>query len=92
MLCGLAPAIYSLKISYSLSILDDSDLKVIIKEINEPHFELILQKLYYCIFTSKLSTCLKYLIDKFYPKDESFNQAYYIFTSGFDEELKKSKS
>ena len=37
MVCGLATALNSLKICYTLSIIGDSDMKVRIKSINEPH-------------------------------------------------------
>ena len=96
MVCGLANALYSLKISYSLSIIGDSDFKVRIKNIDEPHSELILQKLYDCCFikrnVTQLPTCLRYFIDKYPIKEEFKYRVYYIFTNGFDEELKKCKA
>ena len=96
MISGLANALYSLKIPYTLSIIGDSDMKVRIKDINEPHTELILQKLYDCCFikrnVTQLPTCLKYFIDNYPPKDESINRVYYIFSNGFDDELKKVKA
>ena len=71
MVCGLAYALYSLKISYTLNIIGDSDMKVRIKNIDEPHSELIFQKLYDCCFikrnVTQLPTCLKYFIDNFPP-------------------------
>ncbi len=76
MVCGLAYALYSLKISYTLNIIGDSDMKVRVKNIDEPHSELIFQKLYDCCFI----------------KDDSINRVYYIFTNGFDEELKKCRA
>lgn len=45
MVCGLASALNFLKIPYTLSVFGDSDFKVRLKEINEPHCKLILQKL-----------------------------------------------
>ena len=96
MVCGLAYALYSLKIHYTLNIIGDSDMKVRIKRIDEPHSELILQKLYDCCFikrnVTQLPTCLKYFIDNYPPKDETINRVYYIFTNGFDDELKKFKA
>ena len=96
MVCGLAYALYSLKIPYSLSIIGDSDMKVRLKNIEEPHSELLLQKLYDCCFikrnVTQLPACLKYFIDNYPSKDESINRVYYIFTNGFDEELKKCKA
>lgn len=48
LVCGLAYALYSLKIPYTLNLIGDSDMKVRIKNIDEPHSELILQKVYDC--------------------------------------------
>ena len=96
LVCGLATALYSLKIPYTLSFIGDSDLKVRIKGYGEEHSELILQKLYDCCFikrnVTQLPACLKYFIDNYPAKDESINRIYYIFTNGFDDELKKSKA
>ena len=96
MICGLATALFYLNIPYSLFLIGDSNMKVRIKSVDEPHSELILQKLYDCCFIKRnlteLATCLKYLIDNYPAKDESINRVYYIFTDGFDYELKKYKA
>ena len=96
MVCGLATALFYLKIPYTLSIIGDSDMKVRIKSLDEPHSELILQKLYDCCFikrnVTQLPTCLKYFIDNYPAKDININRVYYIFTNGFDDELKKCKA
>ena len=96
MVCGLASALYSIKIPYTLSIIGDSDMKVRIKNIDEPHSEILLQKLYDCCFikrnVTQLPACLKFFIDNYPAKDESINRVYYIFTNGFDDELKKCKA
>ena len=41
---------------------------------------------------TQLPACLKYFIDNYPSKDESINKVYYIFTNGFDDELKKCKA
>jgi len=96
MVCGLASALNFLKIPYTLSAIGDSDFKVRIKELEEPHSELILQKLYDICFikrnVTQLPACLKYFMDNYPAKDESMNRVYYIFTNGFDDELKKVKA
>ena len=96
MICGLSYALNCLKIPYTLNLIGDSDMKVRIKNIEEPHNELILQKLYDCYFIKRnithLPTCLKYFIDNYKPNDDSINSVYYIFTNGLDEELKKYKA
>ena len=96
LVCGLAYALYSLKIPYTLNLIGDSDMKVRVKNIDEPHSELILQKVYDCCFikrnVTQLRACLKYFIDNYPSKDESINKVYYIFTNGFDDELKKCKA
>ena len=55
-----------------------------------------MQKLYDCCFikrnVTQLSTCLRYLIDNYQIKEEKINRVYYIFTNGFDDELKKYKA
>ena len=58
MCSGLASALYSLKIPYTLSIIGDSDMKVRIKEVDELHTELILQKLYDCCLIKRNVTQL----------------------------------
>ena len=96
MICGLASALNFLEIPYTLSAIGDSDFKVRIKNIEEPHSELILQKLYDICFIKRnltqLPACLKYFMDNYPTKDESINRVYYIFTNGFDDELKKCKA
>ena len=96
MVCGLATALNFLKIPYTLSAIGDSDFKVRIKELEEPHSELVLQKLYDICFikrnVTQLPACLKYFLDNYPAKDESNNRVYYIFTNGFDDELKKCKA
>ena len=96
MVCGLATALSYISIPYALFIIGDSNMKVRIKSIDEPHSELILQKLYDCCFikrnVTQLPTCLRYLIDNYPAKDESIYRVYYIFTNGFDDELKKYKA
>jgi len=96
MICGLACALYFLNIPYTLSAIGDSDFKVRIKDSTEPHSELILQKLYDICFikrnVTQLPACLKYFIDNYPAKDESINRVYYVFTNGFDDELKKCKA
>ena len=96
MICGLSYALNCLKIPYTLNLVGDGGVKVRIKNIEEPHNELILQKLYDCYFIKRnithLPTCLKYFIDNYKPNDDSINSVYYIFTNGLDEELKKYKA
>jgi hypothetical protein len=67
-------------------------MKVRIKETTESHNELALQKLYDCCFikrnVTQLASCIKYFLD--YSNDnKSVNKVYYIFSNGFDDELKK---
>ena len=38
---------------------------------------------------TQLPASIKYFIDKYPPKEKEKNRAYYIFTNGFDEELRK---
>ena len=96
MVCGLACALNFLKIPYTLSAIGDSDFKVRIKELEEQHSELNLQKLYDICFikrnVTQLPTCIKYFLEKYPPKNDSNNSVYYIFTNGFDQELKKCKA
>ena len=95
MICGLTYALNCLNIPYSLNIIGDSDMKVRIKNIEDPHNSLFLQKLFDCYFIKRnlthLPNCLKYFIDNF-KHDESINNVYYIFTNGLEEELKKYKA
>ena len=96
MVCGLAHALNYLSIPYTLSAIGDSDFKVRIKDSEEPHSELIFQKLYDICFikrnVTQLPACLKYFIDNYPAKDESIIRVYYVFTNGFDDELKKCKA
>ena len=93
MICGLTTALNFIKIPYTLSLIGDSNFRVRIKNINESHNDLTLQKLYDCCFIKRnltqLASCLNYFINDFPPEDKDINRVYYIFTNGFDEELKK---
>ena len=42
LVCGVASTLYSIKIPYTLPIIGDSDMKVRIKNIDEPHSEILL--------------------------------------------------
>ena len=94
-ICGLCNFCYSLGIPYSLSLIGDSDFKIRLKEIDDEHSNIYLQKLFDCAFIKRnitqLPACLKYFMDKYPPKDKEINSVFYIFTNGFDEELKKTK-
>ena len=96
LICGLVKCCYSLGISYSLSLIGDSDFKIRIKSIDDEHSDIFLQKLFDCAFIKRnltqLPACIKYFIDNFKPKDNNINRVFYIFTNGFDEELKKIKA
>ena len=96
LICGLVKCCYSLGISYSLSLIGDSDFKINIKSIEDEHSDLYLQKLLDCAFIKRnltqLSACLKYFIDNFKPKNDDMNRIFFIFTNGIDEELKKVKA
>ena len=91
----LANALNNLEIKYSLNLIGDSAMKVRIKEASEPHSELALQKLYDCCFikrnVTQLAGCIRYFLD-FSNEDKSVNNVYYIFSNGFDDELKKLKA
>ena len=91
--CGLTTALYYLNIPYTLSLIGDSNFKVRIKNADDPHNLLNLQKLYDCCFIKRnitqLPTCLNHFITKYPAKDESINRVFYIFTNGYDDELKK---
>ena len=93
LICGLANCCYSLGISYSLSLIGDSDFQIRIKSTYEEHSEIALQALLDCAFLKRnitqLPASIKYFIDKYPPKEKEKNRAYYIFTNGFDEELRK---
>ena len=94
MICGLVTALNSLKISYSLSLIGDSDFKIKLKSSTEPHSDLILQKLFDCCFIKRnltqLATCLRYFIDDNEKNNNNNkNMVYYIFTNGYDDELIK---
>ncbi len=95
MFCGLSTSLYSLKICYTLSIIGDCDMKVRIKLIDEPHSQLILQKLYdYCFIkrnVTQFTAWLKYFIDNYSTKVESFNRVYYIFIKDLMKNLKNAK-
>ena len=93
--CGLANASNNLEINYSLNLIGDSAMKVRIKEASEPHSELTLQKLYDICFikrnVTQLASCVKYFLD-YSKEDKSINSVYYVFSNGFDGELKKLKA
>ena len=93
LICGLVNCCYSLGIQYSLSLIGDSDFKIKIKSIEEEHSEIALQMLYDCAFIKRnitqLPACIKYFINKYPPKEINKNSVFYIFTNGYDEELKK---
>ncbi len=88
-ICGLTTAFYYLEIPYLISVIGDSEYKIILKNLNEPHNELSLQKILDCIFIKRaytnITSCLKVAIDKF-PKGDNKQRVFYIFTNGFDEE------
>jgi hypothetical protein len=89
--CGLTSALNSLEIPYCVGLIGDSSFKIIIKSLEEPHSEEILQRIMECIFISRyktdLATCLKYAIDKF-PHNLK-NRVFYTITNGMDPELRK---
>ena len=93
LICGLTIALNSLKISYSLFLMGDSDFKVRIKNSDQNHSKLFLQKLYDCYYIKRniteVADCLRHFIDKYPPKDDNINRVYYIFTNGYDIELVK---
>ena len=93
LICGLASALNSLKIPYSLSLIGDSKFKVRLKEASNPHQKSYLQKLYDCCFIKRnitpLASCLKHFLDKDNDKDGTINKIYYIFSNGYDYELIK---
>ena len=94
--CGLTSALNIFGIKYTLSLIGDSNCRVMLKKLDEPHSELMLQKLYDCCYikrnVTQLATCLRYFLDNYPPENETKNRIYYIFTNGFDEEIKKCKS
>ena len=96
LVCGLVKCFYCLGISYSLSLIGDSDFKIRIKSIEDQHSDIYLQKLLDCAFIKRnltqLPACLKYFIDNFKPKDIIMNRVFYVFSNGLDEELKKTKA
>ena len=89
LICGLVNCCHSLGISYSLSLIGDSDFQIRIKSIYEEHSEIFLQALFDCAFIrrniTQLPACIKHFIDKYPPKEKTTSSAYYIFTNGFDE-------
>ena len=89
--CGLTSALNSLEIPYCVGLIGDSSFKIIIKSLEEPHSEEILQRIMECIFISRyktdLATCLKYAIDKFLH--DLKNRVFYTITNGMDPELRK---
>ena len=72
-------------------LIGDSSFKIIIKSLEEPHSEEILQRIMECMFISRyktdLATCIKYAIDKF--PHNSKNRVFYTITNGMDPELRK---
>ena len=88
-ICGLTTAFNYLEIPYLISVIGDSGFKIILKDFEEPHNELSLQKTLDCIFIKRaytnIASCLKVAIDKF-PKGNNKQRVFYIFTNGFDEE------
>ena len=93
--CGHASALYSIIIPYTLSIIGDSDMKVRIKNIDDISVKFFYKNYYdYCFIKwnlTQLPACLKFFIDN-YPAKDNNNRVYYIFTNGFDDELKKCKA
>jgi hypothetical protein len=55
LICGLASALNYLRIKYSLSLIGDSNFKIRIKEVNEPHDDLILRKLALSLLCSSIN-------------------------------------
>ena len=81
-ICGLITTFYYLKISHLISVIGNSEYKIILKNINELHNELSLQKSLDCIFIKRvytnISSCLKVAIDKFL-KGNKKQRVFYIF-------------
>ena len=96
LICGLVNTLNNLEINYSLNLMSHSAMKVKIKLIEEPHNDLALQKIYNCCFVKRnvtqISSFLKYFIDEYKNEDNEVNNVFYIFSNGFDDELKKLKA
>ena len=93
LICGLTQALFYLNIPYSLSLIGDGDFQIRIKNTNQAHNNLFLQKLYDVCFIrrnlTQLATSLKCFIDDNENENNSINRVYYIFTNAYDDEIIK---
>ena len=91
-ICALSTVFYSLEIPYLISIVGDSGFKIVLKELDEDHSILNLQKALDCIFINRFNTniasCIKTATAKFKSLDiNNAHRVFYMFTNGLDEEL-----
>ena len=94
--CALANAFYSLEIPYLISVIGDSEFKVVLKKLTDKHSIDYLQKALDCIFIKRnqtnIASCIKTALDYFKGNNENdendeSQRVFYIFTNGFDKEL-----
>ena len=101
-LCAISMVLNSLNIKYSIGLFGEEEFKIIMKQFEQEHSLLILQKVYECLMMKRYRTNLASVIyfaknnTKFVEeKNNSYNfyknhpeQIIYIITDGLDEELK----
>ena len=87
---------YSLKIPYLISVVGDSEFKIVLKKLTDKYSIDYLQKTLDCIFIKRYQTniasCIETAIELFKinnenNKNDESQRVFYIFTNGFDKEL-----
>jgi len=88
MVCGLAFSFEQLELSYTIMAVADGEFKYVLKAYDEPHSDLVLQRVFDCLmisrFKTRLADCLAFAINNT-PSD--LNRAVFMFSNGFDERL-----
>ena len=101
-LCAISMVLNSLNIKYSIGLFGEEEFKIILKQFEQEHSLLILQKVYECLMMKRYRTNLasviyfaKNNINFVGEKNNTYNfyknhpeQIIYIITDGLDEELK----
>ena len=92
LIIALTNAFSYLKLEYLFAIVGDCEFKAVIKDLNEPHSNEIIQRIFECItfqrYRTNIASSVKTAIEKFPILNENNKRIFYFFTNGLDDEYK----
>lgn len=92
LIIALTNAFSYLKLEYLFAIVGDCEFKAVIKDLNEPHSNEIIQRIFECFtiqrYRTNIASSVKTAIEKFPILNENNKRIFYFFTNGLDDEYK----